>query len=100
MKVCDNISQKELERTKAQLRSSLFMSNESNSASCEHIANQTLIFKRPIEFREILQKIDDATIADVQKLARKVFSSAAAVATVGKNDASCVVQALQSHGIR
>ncbi|MDR0580550.1 MAG: insulinase family protein [Holosporaceae bacterium] len=99
-KMCDNVSQKELERTKAQLRSSLLMSSESNSASCEHIANQTLIFKRPIEFREILQKIDDTTIADVQKLASKIFSSAATIATVGKNDASCVIKALQSYGIQ
>ncbi|MDR0753209.1 MAG: insulinase family protein [Holosporaceae bacterium] len=100
IKVCDYISQKELERAKAQLRSGLLMSSESNSASCEHIANQTLIFKRPIEFREILQRINNTTIVDVKKLASKIFSSAAAVATVGKNDASCVIQALQSCGIR
>ncbi|MDR2645759.1 MAG: insulinase family protein [Holosporaceae bacterium] len=100
MKMCDNVSQKELERTKAQLHSGLLMSSESNSASCERIANQTLIFKHPIEFREILQKIDDTTITDVQKLASKIFSSAAAVATVGKNDASCVIQALRSRGIQ
>ncbi|MDR2158088.1 MAG: insulinase family protein [Holosporaceae bacterium] len=99
IKTCENISEKEIKRTKAQFKASLLMANESNSASCEQIVNQTLIFKHPLERKEILQKINSITVEDVQKLANKILSSDASVITVGKSDASSVINALQLCGI-
>jgi predicted Zn-dependent peptidase len=95
-----NISEKELKRTKAQFKASLLMAKESASASCEQIANQTLIFQRPIEQNETLEKINSVGIEDVQKLAEKILSSNASVISVGKSDASQAVQALNSCGIK
>jgi predicted Zn-dependent peptidase len=95
-----DISEKELQRTKTQFKSSLLMSGESSSASCEQIVNQTLIFKHPLEQKEILEKIMSVTIEEVQKLAGQILLSPVSVVTVGRSDASHVLMALQSQGIK
>ncbi|MDR1982715.1 MAG: insulinase family protein [Holosporaceae bacterium] len=100
VKMRENVSEKEIKRTKAQFKASLLMARESNTTSCEQIVNQTLIFKRPIEREEIIQKINSVTIEDVQRLMNKILLSNASIVTVGKGDASPVIVALQSHGIK
>ncbi|MDR1551389.1 MAG: insulinase family protein [Holosporaceae bacterium] len=93
------VSQKELLRTKAQFKSCLLMGGESTSSSCEQIANQTLVFGRPLEREEILLKILAITVRDVQEIANSVLSSFASIATVGKDDYSSVVASLRSNEI-
>ncbi|MDR0678171.1 MAG: insulinase family protein [Holosporaceae bacterium] len=100
IKMCGDISEKELKRTKAQFKSSLLISRENNSILCEQIVNQTLIFKRPIDTKEIIGKIDSITLKDLQNLMTKILSSKASIATVGKGDASSIIGALQSHGLK
>ncbi|MDR2781368.1 MAG: insulinase family protein [Holosporaceae bacterium] len=100
MKICDSVLDQELEKNKTQFRAGLLMANESNSSSCEQIVNQTLIFKRPIDRDEILQKINNITTDDVKKLAAKMMSSNVSIVTVGKKDAESVLKTLQNHGIR
>ncbi|MDR0677131.1 MAG: insulinase family protein [Holosporaceae bacterium] len=97
--MCSNISEKELRRTKAQFKASLLMSNESNSALCEQIANQTIIFKKPYEQKEILEKINSVTLEDIQKVARKITSSNLSIITVGKGNADSILPIAESLGI-
>jgi predicted Zn-dependent peptidase len=99
VKIRQNVLEQELERTKAQLKAALLMARESASSSCEQISRQTSLFGRPLEKEKIVKKIEDVSIEDVRRLADKIFSSKPSVITVGKNDASRVVQALSSQGL-
>ena len=86
-KIKENVSEKELNRTKAQFRASLRMSRESSASSCEQIVNQTMIFGQPLNFDEILAKIDAIEIADIVKLANKILCGKPSIVTVGSYDA-------------
>lgn len=99
LKVQDEISEKEFQRTKAQFKASLLMAAENTSTSCEQIVNQTLIFGRPLTHSEMLGKLNAITIDDVKKLAMKIFTSKVSVVTVGKCDCSPVLSTLQMNGI-
>ncbi len=94
------ITEKEFNRTKAQFKSSLLMSCESNSATCEQIVNQTMIFGRPLSHNEMLEKIEAVTIEDVQKLTDKILASNASVVTVGNCDCEKILPVLKANGIK
>ncbi|MDR0968498.1 MAG: insulinase family protein [Holosporaceae bacterium] len=96
-KIEEDVLEKELDKTKAQLKSALLMARESSSASCEQIANQTAIFGSPLEKEDVVKKIESVSIEDVKKLANKIFSSKTSVVTVGKNDATPVIEVLRSY---
>ncbi|MDR1333616.1 MAG: insulinase family protein [Holosporaceae bacterium] len=99
-KICENIYEDELNRTKAQFRASLLMVGENNSASCEQIVHQTLIFNKLIDRSEILEKINRITVNDVKKLSTKIISSSpASIATVGKGNAEPFFESLQKYGL-
>ena len=98
-KMCDEISEDEIKRTKTQFKASLLMSNENNSTSCEQIVNQTMIFGQPISNEEILKKVNAVSIDDVKKIVKKIVASKSSVVTVGKNDCSSVLTALKNSGI-
>ena len=68
---------------KAQLKASLMMSMESTSSRCEQIASQMHIHGRPIEAKEILQKIEAVDTNHIKDIATKVFSSAPTLTTLG-----------------
>lgn len=98
LKMKENISEKEFNRTKAQFKASLLIAAENNSTSCEQIVNQTAIFGHPISHAEMLNKLDAVTAEDIKRLAEKVLSSKTSVVTVGKCDCSPTLSALGKHG--
>ncbi len=98
IKMSQNITEDEFNRTKAQFRASLLMSQESSSSLCEQIANQTMIFGKPLSRNEILSKIDRVTIEDVKILAKKIIETNTSVVTVGKGEISPVVVSLNKNG--
>lgn len=57
-RVQDGIDADEIARSKAQLKSGLLMSLESNFSRCEQVARQMLIYGRPKTIDEIVEKID------------------------------------------
>lgn len=95
LKMKEEISEKEFRRTKAQFKTSLLISAENNTASCEQLVNQTAIFGHPIPREEILQKIEAVTIDDVRRIAAKVLQSKTSIVTVGKCDCSVVSKAME-----
>ena len=95
----DDITEKEFNRTKTQFKASLLMSQENCASVCEQIANQTIIFGRPLKREDILAKIDAVTIEDIKKLADKVVSSNASVITVGQGNTDLIVPALERNGL-
>ncbi len=75
-KICDTkVNEKELQRAKTQLKASMLMSLESSSATSEILARQQLIFNRIIPIKEMVERIDNTTLDDIQKTAQTIFSS-------------------------
>lgn len=100
LKMTTNITEKEFQRTKAQFKTSLLISSENNTVSCEQLVNQTAVFGHPILHKEIIEKIDAVTIDDIKRLANKVLQSVTSVVTVGKCDCSDVVEAFRTNGFK
>lgn len=85
-KMHKNISIKEFERTKAQYKSELLMSQESTSVTCDQVASQTVLFNRPISNHEILEKINAVTIDMIEAYTERLLSSKPTLIIVGNND--------------
>ena len=98
LKMKEDINKKEFQRTKAQFKTSLLISSENNTVSCEQLVNQTAIFGHPISHKEIIEKIEAVTIEDIKRLADKILRSNTSVVTVGKCDCSDVITALKTNG--
>ncbi|MCS6892675.1 MAG: pitrilysin family protein [Rhodovarius sp.] len=78
-----DVSEEELARAKAQLRASLLMSLESTSARCEQLARQWQVHGRVIPIEETKAKIAAVTVAEVQALAQRIFTSRPTLAVLG-----------------
>ncbi len=88
--VCDELSkmpgdltEREVERAKAQLRAATLMSREKPSARCEQLASQLLIYGRPIPPAEAVARIDAVTIDDLARLARRLMQSPPTLTSMG-----------------
>ncbi|MBO6548939.1 MAG: insulinase family protein [Rhizobiales bacterium] len=64
----------ELNRAKAQLKSSLAMSLESSAVRAEQLARQILFFNRVIPVSELIEEIDAVTLEMCQDLMKRVVS--------------------------
>lgn len=100
LKMRDDITEKEFNRTKTQFKASLLMSQENCASICEQIANQTIIFGSPRKREDILEKINAVTIEDIKKLADKIISSNVSVVTVGQGNTDLIVPALERNGLQ
>ncbi len=83
MKLGQGVTAEEVERARAQVRASLLMSRESTSSRAEQLAQQLLIYGRAVPLEEILGKIAAVTPADVERVARRLLSSAPTVTAIG-----------------
>jgi predicted Zn-dependent peptidase len=77
------VREDELKRAKAQLRASLLISLERPAARSEQAARQLAVYGRLLEPAEIVARIDAVTTEEVRDVARAVFASPAALASVG-----------------
>lgn len=77
------VGAKELQRTKAQLKSSILMSMESTNSRCEQIARQMQIYGRIISPQEMTDKIDAVQIEDIQKIAAYIFHGKPTLTSLG-----------------
>jgi len=82
----EEVSSVELERAKAQLKSSILMGLESSSAVCEKLARQLLLFGRSISVSEMVANIDAVTVNDVRNAAESIFSGKPTYTLVGNID--------------
>jgi predicted Zn-dependent peptidase len=79
----DSITEKEINRGKAQLKASLLMGRESAFRRCEVAARQLIVFNRVIEPPEILKKIDEVNIETVKRIAKKIVSRPITISSIG-----------------
>ena len=83
LKVRDSVSEDELARARAQLKSSILMSLESTSARCELLARQIMIFGRPIPVAETVAKIEAVDAAAVTAVARRMTAGKPVLTALG-----------------
>ena len=82
-----DITTKELDRARAQLRAGLLMTLESPTGRAGQIARQLLLFGRIIPVDELVQRVNAITVEDVRTLASDIFTgSRPTVAAVGGLD--------------
>jgi predicted Zn-dependent peptidase len=92
MSMADEISEKEIDRAKAQLKTSIVMNLESASSRADQIARQFLAFGEVPEMATLISKIEAVTADQVRELARSIFRSATpSLSAVGQ------LSALESH---
>jgi predicted Zn-dependent peptidase len=82
-KAADGVTDAELRRAKAQLRSGLLMTLESPIARAGQIARQILVHGRPLEMDEIVAAVERVSNADLKELAGSILSSAPTLAAIG-----------------
>ena len=76
LSMVDEITEKEIDRAKAQLKTSIVMNLESASSRADQIARQFLAFGEVPEMATLIKKIEAVTAEQVRKLALEIFKSA------------------------
>jgi len=78
-----DIGAREVARAKAQMRMSLELAREQPAVRADRLAQQLLVFGRPLTAAEILARLDAVTVDDVRAAGAAALRSAPAVAGVG-----------------
>ncbi len=73
----------EIARVKAQLKMGLLAGLESSSVRAEQLARQVLIHGRPLTTTELIEKVEQVQVSDLQALVAAVLASPVSLATVG-----------------
>lgn len=83
-KVCEEISEEEVQRVKNQIRANLIMDEELVSYKSEILAHDIALLGKTITTKEILGYIDSFNAIDLIDQARTIFSSKSVFSAVGK----------------
>jgi len=83
-KVCDSVTEDEVNRARAQLKASLMMGLESTSSRAEQLARQLMVFGRPIPIAEIIDKIEAVDVAAVERAARRIVDTRLTFTALGQ----------------
>ena len=86
VKITQGIGDGELQRARAQLKSSILMSLESTSSRCEQLARQVLVYGHPISTAEVVEKVEAIDAGHILRVARRLFSTAPTIAAIGPLD--------------
>ncbi|MGD9740672.1 MAG: M16 family metallopeptidase [Bauldia sp.] len=79
-----DLGEVEISRAKAQLRASLVMALESPVARAGQLARQILLFGRPFDIKELVEKVDAVSVEGVRRLAGSIFTgSIPTLASIG-----------------
>ena len=73
LSAANSISDKEVARSRAQIRAGLMMALESPAARAGQIARQILVHGRVLEIDEVSRKIEEVSAADISRVAHETF---------------------------
>lgn len=82
-KAGDTVTTEELQRVKAQLKAGLLMALENTRSRAERLAQQMLVYGRPIPTGEIMARIDAVDAAALSRVAGKIFRARPTLAALG-----------------
>jgi predicted Zn-dependent peptidase len=68
------VGEDEVARAKAQLKASILMGRERTSGRAEHLANQMLVYGRPLGVQEVVDKILAVDAAAVRRVAERLLT--------------------------
>jgi len=66
-----------------QLKAGTLMSRESTGSRCEQLAQQLLVYGRPLPLSEVVGRIDAVSDADVVRVMRRLSASAPTLTALG-----------------
>lgn len=95
-KMRQDISDKELQKIKAQMKSSLLMSRESSSSRASTVAKHLLLYDRIIPIKEHIAHIDALSINDLADWVDKLLSSPHTLSLYGDVDQVILPQCIPS----
>ncbi len=73
----------EVRRARVQLKAGTLMSRESTGSRCEQLAQQLLVYGRPLPLSEVVGRIDAVSDADVVRVMRRLSASAPTLTALG-----------------
>lgn len=79
----NTLENKEIERSKAQIKAGTLMSLESTSARCEKLAQHMMVYNRPIPPEEVIEKVNAVTREDIIRVATQLISKPPTFAALG-----------------
>ena len=79
----ENLTEKEIEKSKAQLKTATLMSTESTKTNAVVAAYQLLRYDKLIEIKERIEKIDKVSKDSIEKLAKRLLASYPTVSSIG-----------------
>tara|TARA_X000000368_G_scaffold230787_1_gene182246 strand:- start:370 stop:1623 length:1254 start_codon:yes stop_codon:yes gene_type:complete len=79
----NTITEKEINRGKAQLKASLMMGRESAFRRCESAARQLLVFNRVIDPKETINSINNVSKKTVENISQKIVSGPMTISSIG-----------------
>jgi predicted Zn-dependent peptidase len=82
-KLPSDIGEEELERARAQLRASVLMSRESSLSRCEHLAQQLLVYGRPLSLEETIERIEAVDCAGLGRVIERMRGARPSLAVIG-----------------
>ena len=83
MKVTLGVTEEEILRARAQLKSSILMSLESTASRCEQAARQLLSYGRLVPLAEVVANVEAVDGAAVCRAAARIFAGRPTLATIG-----------------
>ena len=78
-----NLTEKEIEKSKAQLKTSTLMSIESTMTNATIAAYQLFRYGKLIDMKERIEKINNVTKTSIEKVATKLLSSKPTISSIG-----------------
>ncbi len=80
------LEEKEIDRSKAQLKAGLLMALEKTSTRCEQLAQHMMIYKRLIPYQEIIDNVSAVTREDLISVANRLMQKKTTFASIGPGE--------------
>jgi len=77
------LEDKEIERSKAQIKAGTLMALESTSTRCEKLAQHLMVYNRPIPPEEVIERVNAVTRDDIMRVATQLVSKTPTFAALG-----------------
>ena len=86
VKVAEDVELEEVRRARTQLKAGILMAREGPSARCEQLAQQLLVYGRPLPMDEIIARVDAVDVEQVAAVARRLRAGPLTLAALGPID--------------